>query len=62
MKTKLNLLMWSKNSVPLALEIDGSPELAYYVKRIANVIVYKHSGKFFAVDTKDLHVKTNRDH
>lgn len=57
MKTKINPLMWSKNSCQLALEIDGSTELAIYVKRLGNVVVYTHAGKMLALNLKDIHVK-----
>lgn len=54
--------MWSKNSVPLALVVDGSLELAYYLKRMNGIVVYTHSGKNFAINLQDVNVKTNRDH
>lgn len=49
--------MWSKNSCQFALEIDGSTELAIYVKRLGNLIVYTHAGKMLALNLKDIHVK-----
>ncbi len=58
MKTKINPLMWSKNSVPLALEIEGSDTLAMYVQRNGNLIVYTHAGKLFALNIKDIHAKS----
>jgi hypothetical protein len=61
MKTKINLLMWGKNSVPAAIEIEGSNELAYYVKRSGDLIVYTHAGKSFGINLKDVHAKTTRD-
>lgn len=61
MKTKINPLMWSKNSVPAALEIEGSNELAYYVKRFDGKVVYRHGDKFFSINLKDIHAKTTRD-
>ena len=57
MKTKINPLMWSKNSVPLALKIEGSEILAIYVKRKNMFIVYYHVNKLFAIDLKDVHAK-----
>lgn len=50
--------MFSKNSVPLVLEIEGSEELAIYMKRFDGKIVYTHGGKNFAINVKDLNVKT----
>lgn len=58
MKAKINPLMWSKNSVPLALEIEGSEELAIYVKRQGGFYVYTHAGKLLVLALKDLNVKT----
>lgn len=45
--------MWSKNSVPLALVIEGSDELAMYVKRSGDLIVYKHGETFFAISLRN---------
>lgn len=57
MKTKINPLMWSKNSVPLALEIEGSEILAIYVKRQNMFIVYYHVDRFVVIDLRAIHVK-----
>lgn len=54
MKTKLNPLMWSKNSVPMAIQIDGSSELAYYVKRVDSLIIFRHAGKYFGMNMKTI--------
>lgn len=51
--------MWSKNSCPYALEIDGSTELAYYVKRSGEIVVYTYAGKMLALNLKDLNVKNS---
>lgn len=42
----------------MTLEIEGSNELAIYVKRISGMIVYTHAGKLLALNPKDLNVKT----
>lgn len=58
MKAKINPSMFSKNSCPMTLKIVDSTELAIYVKRFDGKVVYTHGGKNFAINVKDLNVKT----
>lgn len=53
--------MWSKNGVPAALKIIGSTELAYYVQRNNDLIVYRHGNSIFAVNLKDTLEKLHRN-
>lgn len=58
MRVKINPKMFSKNSCPMTLEIEGSTELAYYVKRSGNFYVYSYAGKLLALDMKEVHAKS----
>lgn len=42
----------------MTLEIEGSTELAYYVKRSGNFYVYSYAGKLLALDMKEVHAKS----